>query len=65
MALILDNVLAELESVAADFGYPVDWAVSIIEARLRSKFADNDNNVLEFQLQPKSPNEILENVTSS
>lgn len=53
-SLTLTTVLAELESVAADFGYPVDWACSIIEARLRSKFeecGDSEDNVLEFQVR--------------
>lgn len=47
--LTLPAVLAELESVGADFGYPVDWACSIIEARLQSKFEDSDDNVLIFR----------------
>lgn len=48
--LTLPAVLAELDAVARDFGYPVDWAVSIIGARLESKFAEREeDNVLVFE----------------
>lgn len=48
--LTLPAVLAELDAVARDFGYPVDWAATLIEVRLRAKFEDDEgDNVLEFQ----------------
>lgn len=50
MTLTLPAVLAEFDAVAKDFRYPVDWAVSIIEARLRAKFEDEvEDNVLVFK----------------
>ena len=50
--LTLEEVLDELNQAARDFGYPVDWACSIIEARLRGRFERvREDNVLEFQVR--------------
>lgn len=57
--LTLPAVLAELDAIAKDFGYPADLTCSLLTSRLIAKFGDDsDDNVLAFHLSRENDTEV-------